>query len=910
MTNNIQNLSSLQMAATSGTPPKAQTEGQAPPADQVTLGQAPAAPEPPRFKKLVVEMDVNEALLTPDAQGNVPIQNLEPVFLAKPEVAKQDPAHVPHVKSAQFSPEGGDLLVVPVPPHTNTSKFIAVPLEVPDELFQPTGETNKDGSARRGIDDFDAKLTPHDAIIKRPSDYHNDLKEAYEGGQKDALPQGYTRVVANSKFGQIVEMGSGLVGKIGMVGANFGNMVLAGWNHWMAASTAGTLAGVAGAVGVLTSLDAMRKAGNERDRVVYLKGNYEAGESRQSLLKSAPEAGPKYIEALKSQFNAEQALLEPQATLKEYDAAIKRGTKKEEKDKLDPGQKETLKGLREEREKLNAQVEALQAKLTAATEAVQAVRSQLPPDKAAKFDEKLAALAPQLQHYEGARGEQLTMPMAQLRALEAEGVGVVPMETPQGVQNVPLDAQIKQLDGQVKMQGVQAAASGLGMTCGILATLGVGCPPLLAAAAVLLPMAGMLYMVGKPLAMLGKMLWHKITHKDRTPTPDKAISGAKAKPEGPRETAAWDKAMGLRADLLKADKTAAEGYLSSMTKIDTTRQKIAMAQAQGKAEEAGKLQADLQKTGLELTGFEKTLDTAAPGVIGQFKEALFDLGQCAVERHADAALKEQFNKDLLSSGPVTRSAENLGLTDAQTSRVLRTLLLSESGHQESVGTVRSWMNGPAQNSPEASLAKVVINTSKALAKGDDPNRVVEDAKTQSAAPTPAPATPEPQAQQPAAPAQPTPTVTPQETQAQMEQYMLGMVQAAIQGNPQADAELSRLAQAAQQGDAKAAQMNQVAQAIIGQISHESQVALLQATPEQLGEAHRIQDLAAKQDPEAQKAFDGWMTKAQAGDPAAAGQVNVMNALVLSARLGLPTDPAVIKANFEQAQAQQQPATAG
>ena len=46
----------------------------------------------------------------------------------------------------------------------------------------------------------------------------------------------------------------------------------------------------------------------------------------------------------------------------------------------------------------------------------------------------------------------------------------------------------------------------------------------------------------------------------------------------------------------------------------------------------------------------------------------------------------------------------------------------------------------------------------------------------------APATPEPQAQQPAAPAQPTPTVTPQETQAQMEQYMLGMVQAAIQGD--------------------------------------------------------------------------------------------------------------------------------
>lgn len=904
MTNNsIPNLSHLPAAASSATPPRQDAE-QKLPADEVTLGQPQAQqaqqpPQPPQMRKLVVSMDVDERLLQPDASGAAPINNLEPVFVEKPEVAKVNPERVPTVLSAQFAPDGGDLLVTPVPPKGANSSFIAVPIEVPNDLLQPTGASHPDGSPVRGVDDFDARLVPHDAVIKKPSDYHTDLQEAYDGGKNDYLPQGYTREVANSKEGKIIEMTGGLVSKLGMVGSGFGNMTLAGWNHMLGLATAGTMAGIGGAIGVLGALDQMRKLANEKGRLTYLKQNYEAGESRQSLLNSAPEAGAAYISALKAKFQAEHALLEPEAELKQYDAAIAKGTKKEEKGKLKEGEAETLAGLRKEQEALAARVEQLKAAAADAAAKVEGIRSQLPADKVAKFDEKLNALAPQLQHYEAFRGDQMSLPQAQIKALEAEGVGVVPMQTPQGIQNVPLDQQIKNADTQMKVQGVSAVASGLGMTCGILATVGIGCPPLLAAAAVLLPVAGMLMVLGKPLAMIGKALWNKMFHKDNAPTPEKAVTGGKAKPEGPKETAAWERSMALRSELIQADKVAGPGYLDSLQKLETTRQAVLRAPS---PEEAGKAKSEHQKVALELQQFEQALEKAAPGKVAEFKDSLAGLNDCWAERKTAAALDEQFYKDVLSAGVVTRSAENLGLTDAQAKRVMTNLLQAEFGHRESTAAVTGWQaQNPSQMTPEARMAAILIATSQAIQKGADPNQVVSMAQKGAAQ---APVSPEGQAPQPFVPdgAQtqqaPDPAAA-QQARMKLEQEMLGLVQRALQGDPQADGELTSLGQAAP-NDPQAAEKFQISQAIIENIAHNTMSTLAQAAPEVKAEAKALIQRLTSGDQAAQQQVQDLMQKAQGqGDQKAQTLLMVVDAFYTAGRLGLPTEPQAAPAAEQQ-----------
>lgn len=897
MTNHIQNLGQMPVAATTGASPKPPgAEEVTVPQDMISVGQPQFQGPEPKLKKLVVSMDVDERLLTPDESGKVPINNLEPVFLEKPEVAKQTPVNVPTVLNAQFAPDGGDLLVVPVPGQGNDSKFIAVPIEVPNELLQPTGQNHPDGTPVRPIDDFDTKLVPHDAVIKKPADYQSDLQEAYDGGKNDYLPQGYTRVVANSKGGQLIEMGSGIVSKMGMVSSGFGNMTLAGWNHMLGMATAGTMAGIGGAIGVLGALDQLRKTANEKGRLEYLKQNYDAGESRQALLKSAPEAGPQYLSALKAQFQAEHELLSPSSELKQYDDAIAKGDKKDAKGKLNDGDKETLAALKKEREALAARVEQLQAKADAAGKAVESVRGQLPADAADKFDAKLAALAPNLQHYEANRGDQMSLAQAKIKALDAEGVGAVPMQTPAGIQNVPLDDQIKQADTQMKMQGISAVASGLGMTCGILATVGVGCPPLLAAAAVLLPMAGIALVIGKPLAMLGKMLWNKWFHKDNSPTPEKAVTGAKAKPEGPKETAAWEKSMSIRSDMLKADKVNAQGYLDSLQKLETTRQAVIGAP---NAEEAGKAKAEHQQVALELGKFEQALEKSAPGKVAEFKESLAGLNDCWAERKTSASLGEQFYKDVLSAGVVTRSAESLGLTEAQTERVMTNLLQAEFGHRESAGLVTGWQQqNPAQMTPEARMAAVLIQTSQAVQRGIDPNAAVTVAQ-----PTPPqPATP----QQPAGPAAANQTPDPaaaQQARAQLEMQTAQMVQAALQGNPQADAELTRLGEAASKGDAAAVEQFQIAQAVFGEIRAHTEAVLAQATPEQKAEAGKIYQGMTQGDPTAQATVQEMVGKAQGGDQAVAATLQVLDSLYLAGKLGIPTEAAPAAPQQQQAPAQ-------
>ncbi|GMU51962.1 MAG: hypothetical protein AMXMBFR33_11080 [Candidatus Xenobia bacterium] len=864
--------------------------------DQVLLGQDP---NPPYKQKLVVTMNVDPSLLQPDASGNPPIANLEPVFVAKADVPKHDPKHVPTEVNGQFPPPGGgDILVVPVPPHQPNAKFIAVPIEVPNELLEPTGKTLPDGTPARGVDDFDARLVPHDAVVKKPSDYHNDLKEAYDGGKNDYLPQGYTRVVANSKGGQILEMTGGMVSKIGTVGSGFGNMVLAGWNSWMSLATAGTLAGIGGAIGVLGALDQMKKISNEKGRLEYLKQNYDAGEARQSLLNDAPEAGARYIEALKGKYEAEHVLLQPKSELKQYDDIVAQGEKKKEKGKLKEGEIAQLEALKKEREGVEAKVKALEAKVAEAAKTVEAARGQLPPDKAEKFDKAVAALAPNLQHYEANRGDQMSLPQALSKALEAEGVGAIPMQTMRGIQNVPLEEQIKAQDTQLKVQGVSAIASGLGMACGIMATVGIGCPPLLAAAAVLLPLTGIALMVGKPLAMLGKMLWNKWFNKDQTPTPERAVLGEKAKPEGPKEQAAWDKSMGIRAGMIKADPSNAEGYFKALHNLEQTRM---AAMTAPNPEAAGKAQAENQKAALELKQFQDALDKSAPGQVAAFKQSLADLNDCWAERRADEALQQQGYKDILSAGVVTRSASNLGLTSAQTERVLTNLMLAEFGHQEAVATVQSWQGGTASQTPEARMAAVLIQTSKALEQSADPNKVVQVAtnapQQPPAAPTaPVAPAPAPEGQQQAAP------VDPAQARAQLEQQMVGLVTAAIQGNVQADQQLTALQQQATAGDAGAQEAFQIAQAVIGEIASNAKSVVDSASPELLSKSKAVSDGLAKGDQAAQQTLQGLMAAAQAnneGSPAAQQQLQVIDALYLCQRLNIPVGAA------EPAAAQQQ-----
>ncbi|MCE7873153.1 hypothetical protein DYH09_22645 [bacterium CPR1] len=896
MTNNV-NLGQISVAASGGGAPPRLPAEQTPPEmkDQVVLGQDP---NPPSTQKLVVTMQVDAKLLQPDASGNAPISGLEPVFIPKAEVPSHDPSHVPTGVNGQFAPAGGDLLVVPVPPHQPNAKFIAVPIEVPNELLEPTGKTLPDGTPARGVDDFDARLVPHDAVIKKPSDYHNDLKEAYDGGKNDYLPQGYTRVVANSKGGQILEMTGGMVSKIGTVGSGFGNMVLAGWNSWMSLATAGTLAGIGGAIGVLGALDQMKKISNEKGRLEYLKQNYDAGEARQSLLNDAPEAGARYIEALKGKYEAEHVLLQPKSELKQYDDIVAQGEKKKEKGKLKEGEIAQLEALKKEREGVEAKVKALEARVAEAAQTVEAARGQLPPEKAEKLDKAVAALAPNLQHYEANRGDQMSLPQALSKALEAEGVGAIPMQTMRGIQNVPLEEQIKAQDTQLKVQGVSAVASGLGMACGIMATVGIGCPPLLAAAAVLLPLTGIVLMVGKPLAMLGKMLWNKWFNKDQTPTPERAVLGEKAKPEGPKEQAAWDKSMGIRAGMIKADPSNAEGYFKALHDLEQTRM---AAMTAPNPEAAGKAQAENQKAALELKQFQDALDKSAPGQVAAFKQSLADLNDCWAERRADEALQQQGYKDILSAGVVTRSASNLGLTSAQTERVLTNLMLAEFGHQEAVATVQSWQGGSASQTPEARMAAVLIQTSKALEQSADPNKVVQVAtntpQQPPAAPTaPVAPAPAPDAQQQAAPADPA------QARAQLEQQMVGLVTAAIQGNVQADQQLTALQQQASAGDPGAQEAFQIAQAVIGEIASNAKSVVDSASPELLSKSKAVSDALARGDQAAQQTLQGLMATAQAnneGSAAAQQQLQVIDALYLCQRLNIPVGTA------EPAAAQQQ-----
>lgn len=902
MTNNV-NLSQISVAASGGgAPPRTPAEQQpAAQGDQVTLGQG-QPPAEPKLKKLVVTMNVDEKLLQPDASGAPPISNLEPVFVAKSEVSKHDPSHVPTGVNGQFAPEGGgDLLVVPVPPHQPNAKFIAVPIEVPNELLEPTGKTLPDGTPARGVDDFDARLVPHDAVVKKPSDYHNDLKEAYDGGKNDYLPQGYTRVVANSKGGQILEMTGGMVSKIGTVGSGFGNMVLAGWNSWMSLATAGTLAGIGGAIGVLGALDQMKKISNEKGRLEYLKQNYDVGEARQSMLNDAPEAGARYIEALKGKYEAEHVLLQPKSELKQYDDIVAQGEKKKDKGKLKEGEIAQLEALKKEREGVEAKVKALEAKVAEAAKGVEAARGQLPPEKAEKFDKAVAALAPNLQHYEANRGDQMSLPQALSKALDAEGVGAIPMQTMRGIQNVPLEEQIKAQDTQLKVQGVSAIASGLGMACGIMATVGIGCPPLLAAAAVLLPLTGIALMVGKPLAMLGKMLWNKWFNKDQTPTPERAVLGEKAKPEGPKEQAAWDKSMAVRAGMLKADPSNAEGYFKALHTLEQTRM---AAMTAPNPEAAGKAQAENQKAALELKQFQDALDKSAPGQVAAFKESLAGLNDCWAERRADEALQQQSYKDILSAGVVTRSASNLGLTSAQTERVLTNLMLAEFGHQEAVATVQSWQGGSASQTPEARMAAVLIQTSKAMEQNADPNKVVQVATNAPQQPPAAPTAPV----APAPTQQPTAPVDPAQARAQLEQQMVGLVTAAIQGNVQADQQLTALQQQATAGDAGAQEAFQIAQAVIGEIASNAKSVVDSASPELLSQSKAVSDGLAKGDQAAQQTLQGLMAAAQAnneGSAAAQQQLQVIDALYLCQRLNIPVGAAEPAA----AAAQQQPAQA-
>lgn len=129
---------------------------------------------------------------------------------------------------------------------------VNVPLQVPGDMLVVDPKTG-----RMPIDDFQVQLLPHDAIITNQAEVQKLVAQV----QEETLPQGMVPKVGDSPAGLKVARGKNVASSLGQMAGGIGVYSLAGWGSWgIPAAMAGQLAGIGGAVGLLTGADQLKEA--------------------------------------------------------------------------------------------------------------------------------------------------------------------------------------------------------------------------------------------------------------------------------------------------------------------------------------------------------------------------------------------------------------------------------------------------------------------------------------------------------------------------------------------------------------------------------------------------------------------------------------------------------------------------
>lgn len=129
---------------------------------------------------------------------------------------------------------------------------VNVPLQVPADMMQVDPKTG-----RMPIDDFQVQLLPKDAIITNQGEVQKLVAQIKD----ETLPEGMVPKLADSPAGAKVARAKAAVGSLGQMAGGIGVYNLAGWGSWgLSASLAGNLAGVGGAIGLLTNVDGLKDA--------------------------------------------------------------------------------------------------------------------------------------------------------------------------------------------------------------------------------------------------------------------------------------------------------------------------------------------------------------------------------------------------------------------------------------------------------------------------------------------------------------------------------------------------------------------------------------------------------------------------------------------------------------------------
>lgn len=129
---------------------------------------------------------------------------------------------------------------------------VNVPLQVPADMMQVDPKTG-----RMPIDDFQVQLLPKDAIITNQGEVQKLVAQIKD----ETLPEGMVPKLADSAAGSKVARGKAAIGSLGQMAGGIGVYNLAGWGSWgLSASLAGNLAGIGGAIGLLTNVDGLKDA--------------------------------------------------------------------------------------------------------------------------------------------------------------------------------------------------------------------------------------------------------------------------------------------------------------------------------------------------------------------------------------------------------------------------------------------------------------------------------------------------------------------------------------------------------------------------------------------------------------------------------------------------------------------------
>ncbi len=139
-----------------------------------------------------------------------------------------------------------------VSPQTKGMTEVNVPLQVPGDMLVVDPKTG-----RMPIDDFEVQLLPKDAIITNQAEVQKLVGQIKE----ETLPEGMLPKVGDSPAGLKVARGKSVVNGLGQMAGSVGVYSLAGWGSWgIPAAMAGQMAGIGGAIGLLTGADQLKEA--------------------------------------------------------------------------------------------------------------------------------------------------------------------------------------------------------------------------------------------------------------------------------------------------------------------------------------------------------------------------------------------------------------------------------------------------------------------------------------------------------------------------------------------------------------------------------------------------------------------------------------------------------------------------